>query len=151
MTTRVLVIGSQDLADLVERLLGDPSAYEIDLRETYLDALKALVRNQHDVCLMDQHVSGTGLTSIEILKRVNAGGCTIPVILVTTLEDSSIDWAAEDSGAAGFLNRDLDLTERTLKHVIRYSISHFKQLQEMQEHMAEIQKQLADMGRKLRR
>jgi FixJ family two-component response regulator len=100
---------------------------------------------------MDQHVSGTGLTSIEILKRVNAGGCTIPVILVTTLGDDSVAWAADDAGAAGFLHRDLDMTERTVKHAIRYSISHFRQLQEIQEHMAEVQKQLADMGRKLRR
>jgi len=132
-------------------MLGDPQAvYDVECEEDYADALRALVRNTHDVCILD-HVTGASLTGIEVLKRANAGGCVTPVILMTRMADDDIEWAADDAGAAGWLNRDLDLNDRTVKHVIRYAISHFKQLQDVQDNMTELQKQLAEISRRLRR
>jgi len=149
MTIHVLVVGSEELADQVQGLLGEPpAAYKVEAEETYEKALRTLVRNTYDVCLLDCHAPEMG---VGLLKKANAGGCVTPTILITNLADNEIWRDVEDAGAAGFLSRSLDLSTRTVKHVIRYALSHFKQLQAIQDSISELQRQLADIGRKLRR
>lgn len=155
-TIHVLVVSdNRDEIDLIQDLLHtDPDAsmhYHVESVDNYNDALRDMVRNRHDLYLVNYNVPGVQLSGPELLERANAGGCTTPVLLLTTLKDEDIEWQAEEAGAAGFLNSHTDLTERTLRHTIRYAVRQFKRLQETQELLITVQKQLAEMGRKLNR
>lgn len=140
-----------DIKGLLATTPGTRQRYHVESMSDFNDVLRTLVRNTHDIFILDQKVPGSSMTPIELLQRANAGGCTTPVFLLTTHADDDIEWAADDAGAAGFLHVHLDLTERTLKHAIRYGVTHFRQLQEMHELLASVQKQLAEVERKLRR
>lgn len=155
-TIHVLVVSdTQDDISLVrEALTTNTDAlthYHVDTTADYAEALRALVRNNHDVFIVDYHFSGVGLNGLELLQRANAGGCSTPVILLSTLPDEDIVWAADDAGAACFLNKNFDLNERTLKLAIRHGVHYFHKLQELQELLASVQKQLAELGRRHRR
>jgi len=155
-TTHVLVVsGDTDQIDEISRLLettpGTSRRFHVEALTEYQEVLRALVRNTHDVFILDQKIPESPLTALELLQRANAGGCSSPVLVLTSLPDEDIEWAADDAGAAGFLHRDLDINERTLKHALRYAVTHFRQLQEMQELLSGVQRQLAEVERKLRR
>jgi CheY-like chemotaxis protein len=155
-TIHVLMVSdNQSEISLVRELLATSldatTHYHIDTTADYAEALRALVRNNHNVFIVDYHLPGVGMTGIELLQRANAGGCSTPVILLSTLPDEDIEWAADDAGAACFLNKNLDLNERMLKLAIRHGVRHFRRLQELQELLTTVQKQLADLGRRYRR
>lgn len=155
-TTHVLVVSDdthqvEEISRLLETTPGTRQRYHVESLSDFQEVLRALVRNTHDVFILDQKIPGSPLSALDLLQRANAGGCITPVLLLTTLPDDDIEWAADDAGAAGFLHRDLDLNERTLKHALRYAVTHFRQLQEMQELLSSVQKQLAEVERKLRR
>ena len=88
---------------------------------------------------------------MDLLRRANAGGCQRPAILLTVMDDEDIDWAVEDVGAAGFLNKNLDLNDRVVKHAVWHAVRHFQQLQDIRQQLSVVQKQLVDVGRKLSR
>lgn len=155
-TTHVLIISDDTvLVEEVTKLLhtapGTRRRYHVESMTDFSDTLRALVRNTHDVFIIDQIVPGSNIGAIDLTQRANAGGCVTPVLILTTLPDEEIEWAADDAGAAGFLHRDYDLTDRTLKHALRYATDHFRQLQEMQELLTEVQRQLVEVERKFRR
>lgn len=155
-TIHMLVVSDNaDDIDQIKALLasqaGARTHYHVESTGDFQDALKALVRNTHDVYLLDQKLPDTQADGMDLLRRANAGGCSRPAILLTSMEDEDIEWAVEDIGAAGFLNRHLDLSERVLKHAIRHAVRHFQQLQEIREQLSVVQRQLIDVGRKLNR
>ena len=155
-TIHVLLINDnaediQEIRDLLTTGPDDTLHYHIDTTADYAETMRALVRNKHDIALIDYHLPGTSTSGVELLQRANAGGCSIPVILMSTLADGDIEWAAEDAGAACYLNKNFDMTERTLKLAIRHGVRYFKKLQEMQELLTTVQKQLVDLGRKFKR
>lgn len=151
----LVVSGNPDDIEEIKSLLASPTGarthYHVESTSDYHDALKALVRNTHDVYLLDQKLPNASGDSMDLLRRANAGGCQRPAILLTVMEDEDIDWAVEDVGAAGFLNKHLDLHERVVKHAIRHAVRHFQQLQDIRQQLSVVQKQLVDVGRKLSR
>lgn len=169
-TIRVLVI-SDDRADvvLIEELLAQPvypnTRYTVESVDNFQNALRSLVTDSHDVFLVDYRVPGTNITGIDLIQRAYAGGCTAPIILLTHITDEMIHWAAENSGAADILHKQADLCphpdcplqrsiespKRLLARSIKYAVQHFQQLQLIQKQLNEVQKQLADMNRKLNR
>lgn len=155
-TTHVLVVSDDaemvdDITGLLQTAPGTRRRYHVESMNDFSEVLRALVRNSHDVFILDQIIPGSNVGALDLVQRAIAGGCTMPILVVTTMADEDIEWAADDAGAAGFLNRNLDLHERTLKHALRYATGHFRQLQEMQELLGGVQKQLAEVERKLRR
>ncbi len=155
-TTHVLVISDdaalvEDVKELLHTQPGTRRRYHVESMVDFHETLRALVRNTHDVFILDQIIPGTSISAIDLVQRANAGGCTTPILILTTLPDDEIEWATDDAGAAGFLHRKQDLTERTLKHALRYATDHFHQLQEMQELLIDVQKQLVEVERKFRR
>ena len=155
-TIHVLVVSDciEDVGrikDVLSSRSGDHMHYHIEETSDFFDALKLMVRNTHDVYVLDQKFPNTSVDGMELLRRANAGGCSRPAILLTSMSDEEIDWAVDDVGAAGFLNRYVDIQERIVKHAIRYAVRHFKHLQEIQEKFNSVQKQLLDVGRKLNR
>jgi DNA-binding response OmpR family regulator len=155
-TVHILTVGSaqNEVEEIKLALSTGPDAlvhYHIDVISDYAEALRALVRNSHNVVLLDYHFTNLNLSGLDLLQRANAGGCTTPVIILSTLPDEEIAWAANDAGAAGFLHKHFDLNERTLKYAIRVGVHHFHKLQEMHELLLDVHKQLAELGRRFRR
>jgi CheY-like chemotaxis protein len=168
-TIRVLIV-SDNPADvtLIENLLQIPNGdakYYVEATDDFQRALRALVSSTHDVYLVDYHVPGAGITGIDLIQRAYAGGCTSPIILLTQITDESIYWAAEAAGAADVLHKHADLCphpdcpmhrstdtpQRLLTRAIHYAIRHFQQLRIIEKQLDAVQKQLADVHRKLNR
>lgn len=155
-TIHVLIVSNipDEIAKIQNLLTTDHDAfthYHVDTTMDNREALRAMVRNRHDIFILDYHLTGGGITGIELLQRANAGGCTSPTIIVSNVPDDEIAWAADDAGAACYLNKTLDLDGRTLRFAIRHGVHYFQKLQELQELLNNVQKQLAELGRKYRR
>lgn len=167
-TIRVLVV-SDNPADvvLIEELLkpSTQTNYVVESIADFQGALRALVSDSHDIFLLDYHVPGTGITGVDLIQRAYAGGCTSPIILLTQITDDMIYWAAEHAGAADVLHKTADLCphpdcplhrneevpRRLLTRSIRYAVQHFQQLKMIQKQLDGVQRQLADVHRKLNR
>lgn len=117
--------------------------YHVESEEGHHEALKSLVRNRYDVYLVDQIVPNTKLSGIDLVKKANAGGCRSPVLLLTVQSDEDVEWAVEDSGAVGHLNKNLDFSERTFQNAIRHAIHYNKSVLDVREQLTELQKQVA--------
>jgi len=135
-------------------LRSDPGAlrhYHVEMTSDFIEAEKALVRNLHDVFLLDYNVPNSPLSAMDLLKRVNAGGCCSPVLILSTVPDEIIEAQVEEAGAAGFLNKNQDLVERVLKHAVWYATRQYKQLLEVREQLASLVAEVAQLNRKLTR
>jgi DNA-binding NtrC family response regulator len=154
-TIRVLLFMDSEARDGLREHLSDAedttTRYSVDSIDGYEPAISAMVNNTHDVYFVDHLLPNCAVTGLELVERVNAGGCVRPVILVTGMSDEDVEWAAEEAGAACFLNRPADMDPRILKHAIRFSISHFSRLKEIQYQLVLMKTQLADICRKLNR
>jgi DNA-binding response OmpR family regulator len=155
-TTRLLLFSSaQDdepiLRDALSQAEDLNNHFVLDFCQEYEESITAAVENTHDVFLVSHHLPNCAVDGLEFIERAIAGGCTRPVILITHLQDEDIEWAADEAGAACFLNKQLDLTPRVLKQVIRFSISHFSRLKDIQYKLVRVRAQLSDVCRKLNR
>lgn len=149
-TIQVLVVSDnhQDINRIVELLSATPGSdllFHVKSEGDYNGALKALVRNAYDVYLVDQIVQNTKMSGIDLVKKANVGGCRSPVLLLTTMSDEDIDWAVEDSGAMGHVNKNLDFTWRTFRNAIRFAIRYHKNVLGIQKQLTELQRQVADL------
>src|SRR5436309_7564161 len=60
-----------------------------------------------DVMLLDWRMPS--LTGLDVLRRIRAAGCTIPVIFLTVLSDDIYEEAALESGAVDFIDKSRSL------------------------------------------
>ncbi len=93
--------------------------YVMDWVRTYSEALQTLQQNRHDVCLVDYRLGPDD--GIELLKAAKAGGCQVPIILLTGTGELAIDLAAMEAGADDYLVKR-ELEPAGLERSIRYSI-----------------------------
>ena len=96
--------------------------------------LKALRSNAHDVCLLDYRLGEH--TGLDLLRAVRAEGSSIPVILLTGMGERSVDVAAMEAGAAGFLEKTR-LDGATLDRVIRYALLEKRHADELERKVRE--------------
>lgn len=125
--------------------------FSLDTTDSYETAISAMVNNTHDVYLIDHLLPNCPTTGLELIERANAGGCNRPVILLTSMADEDVVWASEEAGAACFLNKQMDLSPRVLKHSLHHATSHFVRLKEIQYQLVLVRNQLSDVCRKLNR
>jgi PAS domain S-box-containing protein len=93
--------------------------YKIDWQTTFDSGLETMVRNQHDICLVDYRLGARN--GIELLRAAIDRGCEAPIILLTGQGEKEVDIEAMKAGAADYLVKgqlDAGLLERS----IRYSI-----------------------------
>src|SRR5437764_7925415 len=98
--------------------MGRPN-FELDWVATYEAGLEEILRNRHDVYLIDYRL-GTH-DGLELLREAIRQGCKAPIIILTGQGDHEIDVEATEAGAADYLVKGplgVDLLERS----IRYSI-----------------------------
>lgn len=144
----------QDIEEIRALLDTGPGAsirFHVESEEDYHGALKSLVRNKYDVYLVDQIVPNSQHSGIDLIKRANAGGCSAPVLLLTSMADEDIEWAIEDCGAVSHVNKTLDFTERTFQNAVRYAIRHYRAVLEVRDQLRELQKQVSELVHRFNR
>lgn len=136
---RVLVLDdNEDDFAFVRVLLGKSAThrYELEWAPTAEAALEAIRDRRPDVGLFDYRLAGT--TGLDLLRRLQAQQCEVPIILLTGSENPEVDQAALDAGAADYLCKSaLDTTR--LERAIRYSRSHAMMLSALRESQAQLQ------------
>ncbi len=75
--------------------------FQLEWFKSYALGLEAMVRNQHDVCLLDYRLGARN--GVELLVEAQARGCQAPIILLTGLGAHQVDVEAMKAGAADYL------------------------------------------------
>ncbi len=108
---------------------NNPSAYQIEWVDSYDRALQVMGERQHDVYLIDFWLGSHN--GLELLKQAQARGSSVPMILLTGLDDQTVDTEAMRAGAADFLCKG-DFTSKSLERSIRYAIERSRAEREIQ-------------------
>ncbi|MBD2464714.1 EAL domain-containing protein [Oscillatoria sp. FACHB-1407] len=130
---RVLVIeDDEDDFIITQGLFAEiqHSRFSLDWVNTDDAALEIILKNQHDVYLVDYRLGST--TGLELIQTAIASGCKAPMILVTGQGDLDVDIAAMKVGVADYLVKgkfDALLLERS----IRYAIERARTLEELRQ------------------
>ncbi len=95
------------------------STFALDWAKTYEEGLETLVRNQHDICLVDYRLGAQN--GIELLRVAAERGCQSPIILLTGLGEHALDLEAMRAGAADYLVK-AELRTDSLDRSIRYAL-----------------------------
>jgi len=132
---RVLLVDDDENTYLLTRhYLSKISGEQLNLdwAPNYAAGIDLVAQQKHDVYLLDYRLGAQ--TGIDLLKEALAMGCKAPMIMLTT-ENPEVDAEAMKLGAADFLSKD-KLDSELLERSIRYSIKHFKTLQQLREREA---------------
>jgi PAS domain S-box-containing protein len=92
---------------------------QLDWKRNFAEGLEAMVRNQHDVCLVDYRLGAQ--TGVELLSAALERGCKAPIILLTGQGEREIDLQAMKAGAADYLVKGR-LDSGSLERSIRYAV-----------------------------
>jgi PAS domain S-box-containing protein len=103
--------------DLLSEIHGHKFA--LDWIKTYPAGLEAMVRNQHDICLVDYRLGAHN--GVELLRAAIELGCQAPVILLTGAGEHEIDLEAMQAGAADYLVKS-ELQASAFDRSIRYAL-----------------------------
>src|SRR5205085_7636940 len=117
----LLVEDDEDDYIITRELFSEISGqrFTLDWIRTYESGLDAMVRNRHDVCLVDYRLGAQN--GIELLRAALESGCQAPVILLTGAGEHQIDLEAMRAGAADYLVKT-QLQSNTLERSIRYAL-----------------------------
>src|SRR5881396_1679612 len=103
--------------DLLSEIVG--KRFLLNWAKTFETGLEAMVRNQHDVCLVDYRLGAHN--GVELLQSALAQGCSAPIIILTGMGEQEVDLAAMKAGAADYLVKGR-LDSNQLERSIRYAI-----------------------------
>jgi signal transduction histidine kinase len=119
---RVLLVdddeaGYLNIRELLSEIKG--SEHELEWVASFDRALEWIVRNQHDVYLIDYHLGDR--SGLELLRDALRLGCRAPMILVTGQGEREVDMEAMKAGAADYLVQD-QINSTMLERSIRYAV-----------------------------
>lgn len=106
------------LRDYLMEISG-PVKYALDLAQTYQAGLTKILRNNHDVYLVDYYLGA--FSGLDLLKEAIQAGCRAPIIMVTGQSNREIDQAALMAGATDYLVKsqiDGQLLERSIRYAL---------------------------------
>jgi len=121
---RVLMV-DDDFEDfvLVERLLKSADRrYRVTHVDSIDEAEAAILRGDHDIALIDNHINET--LGLDLIRQLRARRTEVPLILLTGSTDPTIDFTALEAGAADYIDKK-DLSSRLLERSIRYAYAQF--------------------------
>jgi DNA-binding NtrC family response regulator len=95
--------------------------FQLEWVKSYTQGLEVMLRNQHDVCLLDYRLGARN--GIELLTEAQSKGCQAPIILLTGLGAHQVDVEAMKAGAAYYLVK-AELRADSLERAIRYALEH---------------------------
>jgi len=117
----LLVEDDEDDFILTRGLLSDipGQRFTLDWDNTYESGLRDMLRNQHDVVLVDYRLGAQN--GVELMRAAMDGGCQAPVIVLTGSGRHTVDVEAMQAGAADYLVK-AQLQANSLERSIRYAI-----------------------------
>jgi two-component system cell cycle sensor histidine kinase/response regulator CckA len=95
------------------------SHFKLEWFNSYQAGLEAMLRNRHDVCLLDYRLGAKN--GIDLMREALKGGCQAPSILLTGLGQHAVDVEAMKAGAADYLVK-ASLQADALERSIRYAL-----------------------------
>ena len=113
----LLVEDDEDDYVIIRDLLSEMERFELEWVTGYDDALEAIEREEHDVCLLDYRLGER--SGLELLREVSQRGYKVPSILLTGQGDREVDLEAMQAGAADYLVKgqiDAPLLERSIRY-----------------------------------
>ncbi len=113
----LLVEDDEDDYVIIRDLLSEMESLELEWVIDYDDALRAIEREEHDVCLLDYRLGER--SGLELLREASGRGYKAPIILLTGQGDREVDLEAMQAGAAGYLIKgqiDAPLLERSIRY-----------------------------------
>ena len=140
----------QLLRDLLVEQKGAPIRYYIEASDDGTDALRQMVRNSHDVYVVDHVVPGTTVTGAELVRKAHAGGCQRTTLLWGSLDDEQMEWMCSDAGACGYLHKTFDMHARNLRRLIRTALRYHTELADLQRHLDTVSKEIGHLQTKVR-
>jgi signal transduction histidine kinase len=146
--TRVLLVDDdEDDAVIFRGLISriQDGKFEVEWAPSYPLGLAALRRGAHDVCFFDYRLGVK--TGLDLLREALAGGCRMPIILLTGHGEHDVDLQAMREGAADYLVKD-QVSPFLIERSIRYSIHRAQSLEALREREAQVlmQDRLASVG-----
>jgi PAS domain S-box-containing protein len=119
---RVLLVDDDVEYQLLVREMLRRAAYtkfELDWAGSASEALEALGRREHDVCLLDYRLGYT--SGLELLRAARQREITTPVVLLTAQGDRDVERAALRDGADDYLDK-VEVDPRTLERAIGHAL-----------------------------
>jgi DNA-binding response OmpR family regulator len=135
---RVLLVDDDpDTLPLTQALLRKhrDAVYELEWADSYEQGLCALCSGQHDVCLLDYRLGARD--GLDLLCEAVKAGCRVPIIMLTGLEEDSLDVQALQHGATDYLAKG-EVTGPILQRSIRYAIERHRGEEERRRAQAEL-------------
>ena len=116
----LLVEDDEDDYVIIRDLLSEMERFELEWVIDYEDALKAIEREEHDVCLLDYRLGER--SGLELLHEALRRGYKAPIILLTGQGDREVDLEAMQAGAADYLIKG-QIGAPLLERSIRYAFT----------------------------
>jgi signal transduction histidine kinase/DNA-binding response OmpR family regulator len=119
---KVLLVEDDEDDYIIARELFAESKGErvaLDWVKTFEEGLETVLRNQHDVCLVDYHLGARN--GLELLSGAVEHGCQVPIILLTGAGEHQLDLQAMEMGAADYLVKG-QLHADSFGRSIRYAL-----------------------------
>lgn len=91
----------QETRDTLAEVLAEENGWQILLAKDGTEALEIALSERPDAMILDQRMPG--LTGIEVVLRLRAGGVSLPVVIITALRD--VRELAESMGIEFFLTK----------------------------------------------
>lgn len=117
----LLIEDDEDDVVITRKLLSriEGTSYPLDWVATYEAGLEAILKGEHDICLLDYRLGE--LNGLDLLRQAVERNCKIPVILLTGQADREVDLRAARAGAADYMVKG-QVTTPLLERSIRYAI-----------------------------
>jgi signal transduction histidine kinase len=117
----LLVDDDEDDFVLIRDLLSevDKVSFTVDWVPNFEEAVSALKRNKHDVCLLDYRLGRHD--GLEILELIEPETISMPIIFLTGQGDYEVDTMAMKAGVEEYLSKD-EINPSLLERTIRYAI-----------------------------
>ena len=106
---------------LLSRIKG--TAYPLDSVTSYDAGLEAILKGEHDICLLDYRLGERD--GLEFLRQAAERSCKIPVIVLTGVGDREVDLKAARAGASDYMVKG-QITTPLLERSIRYAVENRK-------------------------
>ena len=122
LSMKVLLIeDSETQAHLVRALFDDQDEADCTLHSVgdLHSGIEALAENQYDAVLLDLTLPDS--SGVESCKRVHASAPTVPIVVLTGIDDQDLALATLQEGAEDYLVKG-DIDSRLLVRAIRYAM-----------------------------
>ena len=120
--------------------------YSLVHAKTSMEALKRLATESFDAALIDYRLSGD-MNGLDLVKRIGGRDAPIPFIILTGLEDGSIDRESLLAGAFDYIDK-MAMTRELLDRSIRFAVAAFRYESDLRAAMEEARGQ-AQLNRRI--